>query len=297
MRIFTDGSRDLNCQVNRIDEGFAILGHDLTNDIQSADLIYSNNPNQNWDLFISEKEAGKIKGKIIFNVLDIPEWNFPNFDLEDLYEKLVKADKVTSISRFVSNQLVKYYNLPSAIIYNPTQDVTDKYRAAGIRPYPQFRAMMIGRLRDPSKRASLAAAALNLAGFKPEEVAVVGTEPIGWGQFVGQVSVEDLERLHNSVEFVMMTSFGEGLGLPGCEAFLGGAVPVVCHDLTTFPEFYFPALGNYPTVESVAFFLGRGRDYYYAKYQDQMMTCKRRISNNLEKVRVAEKIIEAYASC
>jgi glycosyltransferase involved in cell wall biosynthesis len=295
IKVFTDGSRGVSCQLDRIDEGLLANNCQFVNDFTKADLIYSNNYNENWQLYIDAKRKGSFAGCLIFNVLDIPSWNFPHsFDLKDLYDKLIQADYVTTISQYVYWQLIRYYKLSSHVIYNPIQDVTNELRLKGEKPYPH-KAMLIGRLRDPSKRVSLAINALMLAGYKQEEVAVVGSENIGWGSYLGVLSGEELHKLYNSVDYVCMPSLGEGLGLPGVEALASGAIPVVCSDLTTFREFYSPFLGNYPNYHDIAFFIGRGRQYYIDNFGKEIDSMRENVLTRLTKDKVAQKIIYLYS--
>jgi hypothetical protein len=290
MKIYCDGSRFYGDQISRIEQGFVQLGHEITPHPHEANLIYSNNPSPSRGLILKDKCEGKLQPncKIIFNVLDIPEWCFPNYDLNATYLELKQSDHVTCISEYVKTQLNRYFGLNATVIYNPAKDITDAQRKSGIKKFPQYRAMMVGRLRDPSKRAELGVNALILAGFKESEVAIVGSEPIGWGSYEGVVSDERLNDLYNSVDFVVMSSLGEGLGLPALEGVLGGAVPAVCHDLTTFHEFFPPEFGSYPNPHSLALFLLK-----YPK-SFNLDAIKKKVTEKTDKINVAGKIIKIY---
>jgi glycosyltransferase involved in cell wall biosynthesis len=290
MKIFTDGSRFYGDQISRIENGFIILGHEITKHITEADLVYSNNPSPSRFQIIKDKKDGKLKKdcKIIFNVLDIPEWCFPNYDLNATYRELIEADHVTCISKYVQSQLYRYLRINSSIIYNPAKDINDSQRINGIKKFPQYKAMMVGRLRDPSKRVELGINSLIFAGFQESEVAIVGSESIGWGSYEGIVSDEKLNDLYNSVDYVVMTSLGEGLGLPACEGVLAGAIPVVCHDLTTFNEFFTYEFGNYPNPHSISFFLRKDRNSFDIKKLQSY------IQEKLDKVNVSNRIIKIY---
>jgi hypothetical protein len=290
MKIYTDGARFYGDQISRIENGFVILGHEITKYITDADLIYSNNSSPSRSQIIIDKKEGKLKRdcKIIFNILDIPEWCFPNYDLNTIHKELIEADHVTCISKYVQSQLYRYLGINASIIYNPAKDVNDAQRINGIKKFPQYKAMMVGRLRDPSKRVELGVNSLILAGFKESEVAIVGSESIGWGSYEGVVSDEKLNDLYNSVDYVVMTSLGEGLGLPACEGVLAGAIPVVCHDLTTFNEFFTDEFGNYPNPHSISFFLRKDKNYFDIK------KLQINIKEKLDKLNVSERIINIY---
>lgn len=291
MKIYTDGSRHFGGQINRIDKGFIENGHELTNNIIEADLIYSNNKSDTWKNIINFKEQGKIKGKIILNVLDIPEWIFPHYNLDELKIMLQHADHVTCISKFVQNQLLKYLNIKSSVIYNPAKNIfyTEK------REY-NYKALMVGRLNDPSKRANLAIQSLILANIKSEEVAVVGSENPGFGNYLGIVSDEELNKLYNSVDFVLMTSQGEGLGLPALEATLCGTIPIVCFDLSTFNEFFPKEWGNYPNPYSIAFYLQKliNNPVLLKQEKDKSFKIGKEVYTKINYFYVAKKILDIF---
>lgn len=255
MKIYCHGARAHGTQIDRIEKGFEEAGHTVVLLPEEADIIYSNDSSPGRDSIIESKKSGILKNKtIIFNVLDIPEWNFPNFNLEQMKQELSHADVVTCISKFVQVQLFKYFGITSYIVHNPIKDVSPEKRSAGIKNF-KHKVAMVGRLQDPSKRARLAVESLILAGYKESDVAIVGSQPIGWGNYLGIINNQELNDLYNSVDYVVMTSLGEGLGLPALEGCVAGAIPVVCHDLTTFNEFYPQLLGNYPNPHCIAMFL------------------------------------------
>jgi len=55
---------------------------------------------------------------------------------------------------------------------------------------------------------------------------------------MGLLSDEALNDLYNSVDYVMMLSKNEGIGLPAIEAACAGAIPVVAAHLATLQEFW-----------------------------------------------------------
>jgi len=55
---------------------------------------------------------------------------------------------------------------------------------------------------------------------------------------MGTVNDETLNDIYNSVDYVLMTSRVEGIGLPGIEAAICGAIPIVCPDLSVYNEFW-----------------------------------------------------------
>lgn len=259
------GYTGANGQLNRIIPALEGLG--LIQAPQNADFIYSNDSG-GYDAAIAAKLANP-RAKLILNVLDICEHCLPNFDLGKLETQLRQADAITVISPYVQSQLMRYFSLASTVIWNPIKDVNSFTRVKARHgrastPYPQFKAMMVGRLRDIGKRGSLGIQALILAGFNETEVAMVGSEYPGWGTNMGVVSDEVLNDLYNSVDYVIVPSLFEGLCLPLAEALVCGALPILCSDLTTLPDFTLLGLPNhwtcYPTPHSMAHWLRRLRN-------------------------------------
>lgn len=248
------GALGFTCQLPRIIRALESLGVRAYSDTPS--FIYANDSGS-YDEVIAEKGKHP-SSKLILNVLDICEHCLPNLDLGKLEMQLRAADAVTAISPYVQSQLMRYFGLESTVIWNPIKDVSPAKRLRGERPYPQFRAMMVGRLQDSQKRASLGIQGLILAGFNEAEVAMVGGEYPGWGTRMGVVSDEVLNDLYNSVDYVIVPSLFEGLGLPIAESLVCGAIPIVCSDLTTFADLKLARCwGCYPVPHSIAHRLRR----------------------------------------
>jgi len=292
MKIFTSGARCVGSQIERIEEGFLQLGHEITTDITSAGLVYANNA---WyDEIIEAKKAGKIKGKIVFTVLDLAP-HVPDFPVQKLKEQLVYADHICTISKFVQQDLKNRAGFDSTVIYQPIKKV---YRT-GVKKH-NFKAMLVGRVNDPAKKAVESVQALIAAGLNGGDVITVGREqPFYGGAWANSVSDEVLNEIYNSVDFVMCMSTSEGMGLPALEAMSVGAVPVLPRDLTTREEFFptqvFPEYEFVKDAETA-------KDFMLTLMQDKERMCemKTRLVNhfesfwreNLNGVGVAKKILE-----
>lgn len=256
MKILVDGSRFYGGQCDRIEDGFRQLGHEITTDASTAQLLYSNDM-AHYDHILSEKLAGRAKGKVIFTVLDLALHN-KDFDFEGLAKRLAFADRVCSISQYVQWQLKSYLNVDSTVIYQPVKEVSRNPAKKVACPY---RFLSAARRSDPNKRVPLWVGALQMLDVQPQEVALAGNEG-GWGDYLGVQSDENLSRLYNSVDFVMSCGKIEGLALNVPEAMAAGAIPVICNDMTTREELLPPDLfPEYvkvtPDVPAIAHFLTR----------------------------------------
>lgn len=297
IKVFTIGAMGNNCQLPRINQGLINLGCEFVQNIEDAQLIYGNNQEDSWEDLITKKKNGKIKGKVILNILDLANWNWDKhfFDATKLFNCLSGADEVTTISKYVQGQILQIMGIRSTVIYNPIKDISPDERLAGEKSFP-YRAMMVGRLRDRSKRAELAINSLITAGFSESEVAIVGSENIGWGTYLGEVSDDILNKLYNSVDYVLMTSMGEGLGLPALEACAGGAIPIICHDLTTFSEFYPKHWGCYPSVSCIStriITLEKNNNFKTVEKEISLARGKDFI-NRFNKNKIAQNILDIY---
>lgn len=239
------GDANLLCQVPALRQGFAALGHEHIADAGHPDVAFAfvgNPPFANYLYLASLK-------KTIFNVLDLcPHCVEHERIVKDLKEVLPQASRVTCISDTVRLELADI-GVKAETIYYPMKPV----RYTGERKYPQFRVAMVGRLNDSNKRAGAAVSALVRAGFEESEVAIVGPEYIGYGTRMGEVSDEVLNDIYNSVDYVIMLSRNEGIGLPAIEGAICGAIPIVAPDLSTFGEFWVGSpLGlHYQTITSI----------------------------------------------
>ena len=224
------GADGYTCQIPRIKEGMMALGHILTKD--SPDLIYSNDPR-------GYEEALKLKEKypkayLIFNFLDVP-WHMPNIEKQaELLVKhfLLKADVVTVISFKVQNDLSKFYNKKTHVIYNPMKDVSYDEK---IKKNNTF--LYVGRVFDPVKRFKLVKESLSKIKDGEKKIKICGLKDPKFGNYLGIIKDHELNELYNSSKYVLLPSIAEGLGLPMIEGMVCGAIPITCSDNLTAKEF------------------------------------------------------------
>jgi len=218
-------------QIQRIEDGFRLLGHEVTDFVSDAQIVYQNNP---WfDQVLVDKAAGRLASgaKIIFNVQDIP-FHIPSYPTDRLKQQLQQADAVTAISTTTASDLETLTGISAPVIYQPIMPIV----RTGHRKYP-YRVLFIGRVGDPNKRSSIAAHALSILGFTSDQIITVGMEaPFYGGAYWGVANHETLNDIYNSVDFVVCTARFGGIELPVIEAMAAGAVPLVLRDLHTREE-------------------------------------------------------------
>lgn len=289
----SDGNR--LCQIPALRDGFADLGHEHTPAFTHPDTAFVFVGNPPFDSYL----AATREKKVIFNVLDCPTW-VPEWPaIQEAYKtQLPLASRVTCISKAVQRDLRDLCGVRAEVIYYPMKPV----RYTGGKRYPQYKVAMVGRLGDRSKRAGFAVQALIHAGFNEEEVAIVGPEYVGWGSRLGLVSDEALCDLYNSVDYVLMLSRHEGLGLPALEAACCGAIPIVAPDLSTFDEFWAQSpLGLHyqklTSVEQVAKLLRSFQDdpqWRADVKQDILGYAELSFRPKFDRKAVASRILEVY---
>lgn len=274
MKVYLNGASHWSSQNPRIAQGFRDLGHEVTEFVNDADLIYSNDSHR--QLLLDQRRGDLKPGvKVILTVLDIPEHLFPRFDLSGLAKEILAADALCTISEFGRQQVRRYLDRDSHVIFQPIMNVA---LDSTVKISPFYRFAHVGRRSDVNKRFHLAAQALQILGYEPRDLCLVGNES-GWGDYLGVQSEPNLNRVLNSVDFVLCTSEVEGLCLPVLEAMACGAIPVVCRGMTTRKELLPPDLfPEYETVEftpeSVARFIAR---FTNDEYGANMEEFKRRL--------------------
>ena len=217
------------CQIPRIKEGMQALGHILSQD--SPDLIYCNDPIE-FQKAIDLKKKNQ-KAFLILNILDIP-WHFTNINkiIEMWKNFLIQADAVTTISLKVKKDLSQLLDKKIYVIYNPIKDV---YYDENVKKNNMF--LYVGRANDPIKRIGLVRESLTKIPDGLKSIKICGSENPGFGNYLGVVSDQELNKLYNSSKYVYLPSKAEGIGLTMIEAMICGAVPITCSDNLTAKEF------------------------------------------------------------
>ena len=224
------GSDGYVCQIPRIKEGMKALGHILSE--ESPDLIYSNDSRGYEKALLLKKKYPK--AYLILNFLDIP-WHMPNIQkqTESLIKNyFLKADVITAISFKVKKDIGKFYDKKINVIYNPIKDV---YFDENIEKNNIF--FYVGRVDDPVKRFNLVRESLLKIKDGEKNIKICGLHNPNFGNYLGIVKDQELNKLYNSSKYVLLPSASEGIGLPMIEGMICGAIPITCSDNLTAKEF------------------------------------------------------------
>ena len=232
------------CQIPRIKEGMEALGHVLSE--ESPDLIYSNDPRgYNKALLLKKKYP---KAYLILNFLDMP-WHISNIQKQtELLVKnyFLKADVITTISFKVKKDISKLYNKKIHVIYNPIKDV---YFDENIKKNNIF--FYVGRASDPVKRFNLVRESLLKIKDGEKNIKICGSQNPHFGNYLGIIKDQELNKLYNSSKYVLLPSVAEGIGLPMIEGMICGAIPITCSDNLTAKEFSPPDFICEPNAEAI----------------------------------------------
>jgi hypothetical protein len=278
-------------QIQRIRAGFLELG---LIESETPDFIYSNDEGSHSAAI--ECKARNPGAKLILNILDIPEFLLPNeYSLENCKKLLSHADAVTSISLHVQKQLIKFFNLNSAVIYQPISNVKKVPKRA--QPHP---CICVGRKFDKNKHYEIVESLIS-NGLNPHSIVDVGPEYGGNGHYVGIVDKETLSELYSSADFSFSFGEWEGWNLPVSEAMACGAIPLIHPRLTTreelipselFPEYDY----DVDKPETIISFMRKN-----AKNQDLKDRLYNYYVENLKEktspVGVAGKILDVVEKC
>jgi len=144
----------------------------------------------------------------------------------------LKADVITAISFKVKKDIGKFYDKKVHVIYNPIKDV---YFDENIKKNNIF--FYAGRVSDPIKRFNLVKESLLKIQDGEKKIKICGTQNPNFGNYLGIVKDQELNKLYNSSKYVLLPSAAEGIGLPMIEGMICGAIPITCSDNLTAKEF------------------------------------------------------------
>jgi glycosyltransferase involved in cell wall biosynthesis len=281
------GSDGYTCQIPRIKDGMMALGHVLTKD--NPDIIFSNDP-RGYDEALSIKEKYP-SAYLILNFLDIP-WHMPDIEKQTMMltqKYFMKADVVTAISFKVKKDLGKFYKKKEIqVIYNPIKDV---HYDAHIKKNNMF--LYVGRANDPVKRIKLVHDSLLNINDEIRKVKICGSENPKFGNYLGVVKDEELNKLYNSSKYLCLPSKAEGIGLPMIEAMICGAIPITCNDNETAKEFSPIEFICDPKAESITKKIIDLEKDYNAK-RELALQFGKKYKIQFDKINIAKNIINIF---
>ena len=265
-----------------IKEGFQKLGHEISS--ENLDLIYSNDPRGYEESLILKKKNPK--AIIVFNVLDIP-WHMPNIENQTkllIKHFLSKADFITVISFKVQNDLAKFTNIKTKVIYNPIKDVNHENNITKDNSF-------LGRANDPVKRIKLVHDSLLKIDNGLNNLNICGEHDPGFGNYLGYVTDKRLNELYNSSKYVFLTSIAEGIGLPMIEAMVCGSIPILCSDNKTSKEFSPDDFICEPDVSSIVQKINYINKNYSEK-RELALKLGKKYKEKFDKVSIAKNILK-----
>ena len=280
------GSDGYVCQIPRIKEGMKTLGHVLSE--ESPDIIYSNDSRGYEKALLLKKKYPK--AYLILNFLDIP-WHMPNIQKQtELLVKnfFLKADIITTISFKVKKDISKFYDRKIHVIYNPIKDV---YFDENIKKNNIF--LYVGRVSDPVKRFNLVRESLLKIKDGEKNIKICGLQNPNFGNYLGIIKDQELNKLYNSSKYVLLPSASEGIGLPMIEGMICGTIPITCSDNLTAKEFSPVDFICKPDAQSIVNKLAELNKEYRVK-RELALKFGKKYKIQFDKKNIAQNIINLF---
>ena len=73
--------------------------------------------------------------------------------------------------------------------------------------------------------------------MEKKNIKICGLQNPKFGNYLGIIKDQELNKLYNSSKYVLLPSASEGIGLPMIEGMICGAIPITCSDNLTAKEF------------------------------------------------------------
>ena len=199
---------------------------------------------------------------------------------------LSKADFITVISFKVQNDLAKFTNIKTKVIYNPIKDVNHENNITKDNSF-----LFVGRANDPVKRIKLVYDSLLKIDNGLNNLNICGEHDPGFGNYLGYVTDKRLNELYNSSKYVFLTSIAEGIGLPMIEAMVCGSIPILCSDNKTSKEFSPDDFICEPDVSSIVQKINYINKNYSEK-RELALKLGKKYKEKFDKVSIAKNILK-----
>ena len=273
-------------QIPRYREAVIDLGHELT--FENPDIIYANDPTGYKDAIQLKKIFPS--SFLILHVLDIP-WHHSGVKkwIESVVNCLKIADSVTVNSEKVKSDLLQFFSDKDLLV---TYDVSkDVYLIENQKKNNDF--LYVGRANDPIKRIKLVHETLKLIPNATENIKICGSENPGFGDYLGIINDESLNKIYNETKFVLLPSKNEGIGLSMIEGMICGSVPITCSDNLTAREFAPNEFFCEPDPKSLIKKIEEVEKEYNS-YREKSLEYGRKYKIQFNKKTIANNIIEIY---
>jgi len=290
MKIKIYGEKNQNwlpAQMPLIRRGLLELNHELVENPADADTLFAADPNGYKQITIDKIQFNKPS---CLTIHDIPEYQSNKDEIINEYSKyLEQVDAIAVNSYTTQAQVKRIFNRESFIIYQPCKPIIPLNIP---KTHKKLRFLFVGRAASLNKRFHLVKELITKY-YDESQLAVIGSENPGFGNFAGLVGDEQLLISYNMADFILSPSSYEGLGLVACESLLANVPPIVCNDCLASLEFA-EEFACDPTAdamyEKIQEIQSNKKDYdwiiqqYYKKYKEQFsyISVAQNISNLLE---------------
>ena len=116
-----------------------------------------------------------------------------------------------------------------------------------------------------------------------------------FGNYLGVINDNELNKLYNSSKYVLLPSMAEGIGLPMIEGLICGTIPITCSDNLTAKEFSPPDFICEPNVKSIVNKIKELQKNYALKRKTALNLGKK-YKVQFDKKSIAKNIIEIFNS-
>lgn len=153
--------------------------------------------------------------------------------------------------------------------------------------------LYVGRAKDPIKRIGLVYNSLLKIEDGLKKIKICGSEDPGFGNYLGIISDEDLNKIYNESRYVFLPSKAEGVGLPMIEAMICGSIPITCSDNLTAKEFSPQEFISEPDPILIKKKIEE-LDKKYIYFRELSLKYGKKYKNQFNKKNIAKNIIEIF---
>ena len=153
----------------------------------------------------------------------------------------------------------------------------------------------VGRVFDPVKRFSLVKETLTKIKDGENNIKICGLKNPNFGEYLGIIRDDELNRLYNSSKYVLLPSSAEGLGLTMIEGMVCGSIPITCSDNLTAKEFSPADFICEPNSQSMVNKIEQ-LDRNYEEYRKKILDLGQKYKIQFDKKSIAKNILNIFYS-